>query len=267
MPGMKALRRSARATLSAARTARRLRALRIPLDAPFPEDAYRSVADTFAMHVGRRIASVLDVGANFGQCASFLATRHAIPPEEVVCVEAHPDLAAYLTTHHSFTVVNGAVGLLEDERVFFARHVTPDRTRMRDALRGRVTTNNRPGMSSLLVHQQDGNADVAEVRVPGIRLSSLIHERGRGFDFAKIDVEGAALEALQSLGPSIDAIGSIHIEAETRQIWAGQALWPEISAHLERAGFEMVLYRLDRHFLQCESFWIRRSWIRSFLDA
>ena len=267
MPGVKALQRPARAMLASARTARRLRALRIPLDAPFPEDAYRSVADAFAMHVGRRIASVLDVGANFGQCSSFLAVRHAIPPTEVVCVEAHPDLAAYLAANHPFTVINGAVGLLEEDRVFFARHVTWDRTRLWDVLRGRVPTNNRPGMSSLLIHQQDGNADVAEVRVPGIRLSSIIDERGRGFDFAKIDVEGAALEALHSLGSSIEMIGSIHIEAETREIWAGQSLWPEISSRLDRAGFEMVLYRLDRHFLQCESFWIRRTWIRSFLDT
>ncbi len=241
--------------------------LRIPLTAPFPEIAYREVADSFEVHVGRPLASILDIGANFGQCSSYLSARNSIPAEQVVCVEAHPQLVEEIRRRHRFEVLHGAVGLTEEERTFFARDFEPERVRLRDVLQARVAANNRPGMSSLLVHQQDANDDVAAVRVPGILLEKYLTQSGRRFDFAKVDVEGAALEALKSFGERIDRIGSIHIEAETRTIWEGQSLWTEVNAHLEQSGFEMVLFRLDRHFLQCESFWIRQDWIRSFLDV
>lgn len=122
-------------------------------------------------------------------------------------------------------------------------------------------------MSSLLVHEQDDNRDVTPITVASIRLEDHLNATGRTFDFVKIDVEGAALSALHSFGPRIDRVNSIHIEAETRQIWAGQSLWNDVQNFLETSGFEMVLFRLDRHFLQCESYWIRTELIRSFLDG
>lgn len=241
--------------------------LGIPIDAPFPESAYREVSDAFLTHTGRSITSVLDVGANFGQCAAFMADRNSIPSERIVCVEAHPGLAEFLRHQHPFEVVEGAVGVGASDREFFARRIDVPKPPRRGLLLRIPQTDNRVGMSSTLEHQHDSNVDVETIRVSAVSLKNLLEETGRSFDFAKIDVEGAALEALQSLGSRIDRLGSIQIEAETRRIWSGQSLWPDVQERLQEAGFDLVLYRLDRHFLQCESFWIRRDLIRSFVTS
>lgn len=248
------------------RRAQRMRRLRLPLEAPFPEAAYREASDAFLTHTGRSIASVLDIGANFGQCAAYMAERNAIGAKNVVCVEAHPDLAATIRQRHPFLVLEGAVGVGLDDTPFFARRIGTVPARPWQRLLGTAGTDNRAGMSSLLRHEQDVNDDVLSIRVPCVSLEHFLEESGRSFDFAKIDVEGAALKALESLGDRIDRIGSIQIEAETRRIWAGQSLWPDVRTYLEDAGFELTIYRLDRHFLQCESFWIRKELIRSFED-
>jgi FkbM family methyltransferase len=249
------------------RRARRMRRLRIPLAAPYPEAAYRDISDAFLTHVGRSVGSVLDVGANFGQCAAFLAARNSIPDGSVVCVEAHPRLAEYLRIHHPFQALEGAVGSGLESREFLARPIDLPRTTFVDVLRGRIGTSTRPGMSSLLVHGHDDNFGIEKIRVDPIALGQFLEENDLEFDLAKIDVEGAALEALLSLGDNIARLGSIHIESETRQIWEGQSLWRHVREHLETKGFELILFRLDRHFLQCESFWIRGDLVRSFLDA
>jgi len=238
--------------------------LGIPFHAPFPERAYRDIADAFHIHTGYPIRSVLDIGANFGQCSLFLADRLGLPTTAVTCVEAHPVLARLLAERTGFSVIAAAVSSEPGPRVFNARHVDERRGSLVDLLRDRVGSTDRSGMSSLLTHGHDHNQDLDPVEVPSLLLGPFLQEHDLSFDFAKIDVEGAALEALHSLGSQIDRIASIHIEAETLPIWDGQALWDEVRAHLESHGFELVLYRLDRHFLQCESYWIRSSRIRSF---
>lgn len=263
--------RRARATtmrgIRSLRRARRMRRLKLPLAAPYPEAAYKEASDAFLTHVGRSIASVLDVGANFGQCAAFLAARNRIPAESVVCVEAHPELANHIREHQPFTVLEGAVGAGLEARDFLARPIDLPRVTFQDLLLGRTVTGTHPGMSSLLEHGHDENQGIRRIRTPSISLERFLEESERDFDFAKIDVEGAALEALMSLGDRIDRIGSIHIEAETREIWKGQSLWDEVRVYLEASGFELILFRLDRYFLQCESFWIRKDLIRSFVAA
>lgn len=243
-----------------------MRSLNLPLHAPFPATAYREASDAFHIHVGRPIQSVLDIGANYGQCSAYLSRRNRIDPASVVCVEAHPDLAAQLREALPFVILEGAVALDRGPQAFLARDIDERRLGWSDVFLGRHGSWDRSGMSSLLVHEQDDNRDVTPITVPSIRVEDYLDETARVFDFVKIDVEGAALAALHSFGPRIDRANSIHIEAETRQIWAGQSLWNDVRRFLETSGFEMVLFRLDRHFLQCESYWIRTELIRSFLD-
>ncbi len=248
---------------------RKLRMLRsgIPYHAHFPERAFRDVSESFHHHTGRPIRSVLDVGANFGQCALFLQRRLRLSPSDIVCVEAHPTLAQLLQSRTGFEVLHGAVGLTRSPRSFLARPVDVRMGTVFDVMTDRIGSVDRSGMSSSLVHGHDSNQDVTPTDVPGIHLETYLNSTGRSFDLLKVDIEGAGLQGLQSLGERIDRIASIHIEAETRPIWEGQSLWPEVHSLLISHGFELTLYRLDRYFLQCESYWIRSSLIRSFVDA
>ena len=56
----------------------------------------------------------------------------------------------------------------------------------------------------------------------------------------KIDVQGFELEVLRASAPLLDAFGHVYVEASFEELYAGQALAPEVGAFLDERGFKEI---------------------------
>jgi FkbM family methyltransferase len=73
------------------------------------------------------------------------------------------------------------------------------------------------------------------------RLDTIIKESGLEPDFLNLDIQGAELIAIQSLGASIANIRWIYTEVNFTQLYAQNALIHEIDEYLQFYGFRRVV--------------------------
>jgi len=64
-----------------------------------------------------------------------------------------------------------------------------------------------------------------------------IGEKIEDYNFLNIDVQGAELNVLKSLGDQIDKLDYIYLEVNDQELYKGCALIPEIDSYLSMAGF------------------------------
>lgn len=104
------------------------------------------------------------------------------------------------------------------------------------------------GTSSLL---GSGSVEVKEVvRVPTRRIDSLISERCAECRSVGlwVDVEGAEYLVFEGMTNICDRVGVIHVELAVRPMREGQRTMSEVTALLDRLGFDLV----DRGFLDAD---------------
>ena len=78
--------------------------------------------------------------------------------------------------------------------------------------------------------------------VDGIRLDTWMDsERIDRIDLLCLDVQGATYQALESLGRHLPRVKYIIAEIETRPIYRGETLFPQVEDLLRRAGFRLWL--------------------------
>jgi hypothetical protein len=75
----------------------------------------------------------------------------------------------------------------------------------------------------------------------------------------KVDVEGATLEVLQSMGNSIHRVQTFHLECEHEEVWVGQALYNQVAAFMIAKGYEQVDFDFVMPGLQSDSIWIKTA--------
>jgi FkbM family methyltransferase len=77
-----------------------------------------------------------------------------------------------------------------------------------------------------------------EIEVESIRLDTFCQENAiSGIDLLWLDLQGAEILALQSLGDFIFSIKMIHTEVEFKPIYEGQCLFWEVENYLSGKGF------------------------------
>lgn len=80
-----------------------------------------------------------------------------------------------------------------------------------------------------------------QISVPAIRLDQFCLEQGEdSIDMLCIDLQGAALQALQGLGRYIDSVRYVIAELEHREMYQGQSMFPEVDAFLKQKGFSLM---------------------------
>ena len=108
-----------------------------------------------------------------------------------------------------------------------------------------VTTNSQStSLLALGTHSEDyPQITVSEVlEVSTSRLDDLI-ERGRFPSFINLDIQGVELQALRSLGSSIEEVNAIYTEVNKQEVYLGCASYSELKDFLSTAGFEPVAVR------------------------
>jgi FkbM family methyltransferase len=81
-----------------------------------------------------------------------------------------------------------------------------------------------------------------QIQVESQRLDTYWREKQlAGLDLLCLDVQGAALHALQGLGSILSRVRYIIAEIEHRPIYQGQDLYPEVHHYLEAHGFRPVI--------------------------
>jgi FkbM family methyltransferase len=83
-----------------------------------------------------------------------------------------------------------------------------------------------------------------EVRVPAIRLEGWFAETGVSPDLICIDLQGAELRALKGMGEIPASVKYILTEGQTKPMYDGVNLIPEIEDYLEDFGFSIRAERL-----------------------
>ena len=172
------------------------------------------------------ILSVLHVGAHKGE---ELLDYEALGVTHVTWVEAQEKLVHELRENlptGKHTVLQGAIWDVSGVKMQL-----------------QVTSNS---MSSSLLElgthtQKYPEISVSEiVRVNTIRLDDLL-DPSDSFDFVNLDIQGAELRALQSMGTLLQHSKYVYCEVNREELYKGASLWPELRGFLTSNGFELVM--------------------------
>ena len=88
---------------------------------------------------------------------------------------------------------------------------------------------------------------------------------GEDIDICKIDVEGMSYQVLISMGDLISKIKTLHIEAELREFWKDQKLYPDVHDYLIENGFELVWSQKMFYDAQIDTIWINKN-LKTLVD-
>jgi FkbM family methyltransferase len=191
-------------------------------------------------HSNIKPTNIFEIGSRDGHDAHTLAQAFRLP--DSACHVFEPNPKAYADIAKNYPTMNAyqtAISDVEGEATFY---VEP----------------NNIGMSSLL-HRMEPGDTTTPIQVECRRMDTLIESWGvPTIDVCKIDVEGATLNVLKGFGKHLDKLQSIQIEAEYREVWKGQVLYPEIREWLTSNGYIEILFCLARKY-QYDSFWLRNE--------
>lgn len=172
---------------------------------------------------------VLDIGSMDG--ADSKRFRKLLPEAELFAFEANPHNYQAMCGDDEIAkcrvkVVNRLVSGEEMSRSFFLQKP--------EVRNGEINF----GISSALKRcQEDGNSE--EINVESVRIDSFLNsQRLAKNDVALwVDVEGMAYEVLEGISGASEQIHLMHVEVETREIWAGQRLKPDVLRLAQRMGY------------------------------
>ena len=79
-----------------------------------------------------------------------------------------------------------------------------------------------------------------EIEVPCTRLDTFCEKNDIDrIDIIWMDLQGAELKALQSLGPLLETVQIIHTELEMNPMYEGQCLFRDVNEFLSSNGFDL----------------------------
>lgn len=182
-----------------------------------------------ACFAGFRPSIIFDVGARDGKESIEFSLK--FPEARVVAFECHPDLLPRCRTalagHPRIELAPFAVSKRSGTIAFYPI----------DHARSRVKSpDGNPGASSILRASGKYPSESyvqSETVVSSIRLDDFCDRNQISHpDLIWMDIQGAELEALQSLGARLDRAAMMHIEVEFMEIYSGQPLFRDIRAFL-----------------------------------
>ena len=93
-----------------------------------------------------------------------------------------------------------------------------------------------------------------------IRLDTLLEQNNidpSKYDFWNLDIQGTELRALKSAEKYLKYVNYIYTEANTREIYKGCNLLPEIDYYLAQYGFARVAFQEYENHGWCDAFYYR----------
>lgn len=169
---------------------------------------------------------VIHIGAH--KCEEHVIYSHAgIPAENVVWIEGHPKYADEAKAQFpNFNIINACISDTEASVEF-------------------IETNNRESSSILeLKYHKNEHPWVVEVNrftvdTTTFQQVALSHNLNLSkYDFLNMDIQGAELKALKGMGELLKNFKYIYLEVNTKELYAGCALLPDITEYLSAYGFQ-----------------------------
>jgi FkbM family methyltransferase len=173
------------------------------------------------------VTCIVEVGAR--DCRETLGFAESFPAARIYALECNPDTLPAcrkaVAGRASITLIEKAAAEQAGRLKFYP-----------------VDPATNPGASSLF--RASGKYRLEEYRqreieVEATTLASVV-EREPRIDLLWMDIQGAELSALKGLGPRLADVGLVHLEAEFEEIYAGQPLFADVRAFLEKAGFSFL---------------------------
>lgn len=182
----------------------------------------------------KKPAIILDVGSR--DCGESLELSRAFPNARIFAFECNPQTLpicrSVCADCSAITLCPYAVNSYDGECTFYP--IDPARTRT-------TWKDGNPGASSLFRANGAYPAETYvqnEIQVPCRRIESVLKEHGVDHvDLIWMDLQGAELIALESLGPYLDRVHSIHTEVTHRAMYTGQNMFSDIHDFLVARGF------------------------------
>ena len=185
----------------------------------------------------KEVEVIFDVGACHALESVELSKKY--PNAKVYTFEANPvsyDVCLENTEgYDSITVINEAVNDYDGICKFYPMDKEKTITTWEDG---------NQGASSL--YRANGQYDFIEkyvqyeIEVPCTRLDTFCEKNGIDkIDIIWMDLQGAELKALQSLGPLLDTVQIIHTELEMNPMYEGQCLFNDVNEYLTNNGFDL----------------------------
>ena len=185
----------------------------------------------------KEVEVIFDVGACHALESVELSKKY--PNAKVYTFEANPvsyNVCLENTEgYDSITVINEAVNDYDGLCKFYPMDKEKTITTWEDG---------NQGASSL--YRANGQYDFIEkyvqyeIEVPCTRLDTFCERNGIDkIDIIWMDLQGAELKALQSLGSLLDTVQIIHTELEMNPMYEGQCLFSDVNEYLINNGFDL----------------------------
>lgn len=185
----------------------------------------------------KEVEVIFDVGACHALESVELSKKY--PNAKVYTFEANPvsyNVCLENTEgYDSITVINEAVNDYDGLCKFYPMDKEKTITTWEDG---------NQGASSL--YRANGQYDFIEkyvqyeIEVPCTRLDTFCERNGIDkIDIIWMDLQGAELKALQSLGSLLDTVQIIHTELEMNPMYEGQCLFSDVNEYLTNNGFDL----------------------------
>ncbi len=185
----------------------------------------------------KEVEVIFDVGACHALESVELSKKY--PNAKVYTFEANPvsyNVCVENTEgYDSITVINEAVNNYDGLCKFYPMDKEKTITTWEDG---------NQGASSL--YRANGQYDFIEkyvqyeIEVPCTRLDTFCEKNGIDkIDIIWMDLQGAELKALQSLGSLLDTVQIIHTELEMNPMYEGQCLFRDVNEYLTNNGFDL----------------------------
>lgn len=175
------------------------------------------------------LRTVVDVGANRGQFTLYALAR--FPSAHIVAFEPLPKAAEHMrglfAAEDRVEVVPVALGETEGEVVMH--------------LSAREDSSSLLPVGERQVSTFPGTGEVGTTRADVRTLDSVFVDRKLARPaLLKIDVQGFELSVLRGAEQTLSSFDQILVEASFAELYEGQALFPDVSHHLEGRGFRLV---------------------------
>jgi FkbM family methyltransferase len=182
-----------------------------------------------ALPLRQDLRTVIDVGANRGQFTLYALAR--FPSAHVIAFEPLPGarehMARLFEREDRVEVVPFALGDAEGELVMH--------------LSAKEDSSSLLPVGERQVSAFPGTDEVGTTRVNVQTLDNVLAARELALPaLLKVDVQGFELPVLRGAGQALQSFDQILIEASFIALYAGQALFPDISHCLEEQGFHLV---------------------------
>ena len=175
---------------------------------------------------GLRLRTIVDVGANVGQFSLF--ARALNPDARIFAFEPLPGAAARY----------GRVFSGDGRTTLFQAAVSPQRGTAVMHLSASPDSSSLLPITPRQAARFPGTQEAGLVPVPAGPLGDYLNRATIARPaLLKIDVQGFELEVLRASKPLLDAFEHLYVEASFEELYAGQALAPEVVAFLGEQGF------------------------------